>query len=43
MLLYIPDSWIGSLLGGKGIGAIILAGLIGAPTYLNGYAAVPLG
>lgn len=42
MLHYIPAEWIGSILGGTGVGPILLAGLVGAPAYLNGYAAVPL-
>jgi uncharacterized membrane protein YraQ (UPF0718 family) len=42
MLTYVPSDWIGSFLGGAGIGPIILGALVGAPAYLNGYAAVPL-
>ena len=42
MLQYIPTVWSDSLLGGEDIGTIILAGLIGYPAYLNGYAAHPL-
>ncbi len=42
MLTYIPADWIGTFLGGTGIGPIILGALVGAPAYLNGYAAVPL-
>lgn len=42
MLTYIPADWIGTFLGGAGIGPIILGALVGAPAYLNGYAAVPL-
>ena len=30
------------VIGGDGIGPIVLAALVGAPAYLNGYAAVPL-
>jgi len=42
MLEYIPAETIGAVLGGDGIGTIFLGALVGAPAYLNGYAAVPL-
>jgi len=42
MIRYIPAEWVAQALGGEGIGTIVLASLIGAPAYLNGYAAVPL-
>ena len=42
MLEYIPADMIASVLGGNGIGTIFLGALVGAPAYLNGYAAVPL-
>lgn len=42
MLVYVPAEWISSVLGGAGAGPIILGALVGAPAYLNGYAAVPL-
>ncbi len=42
MLTYVPADWIGTFLGGNGIGPIVLGALVGAPAYLNGYAAVPL-
>ncbi|KAA8610292.1 permease [Salipiger aestuarii] len=42
MLRYIPADTIAGLLGGDGIWPILLGALIGAPAYLNGYAAVPL-
>lgn len=42
MLRYVPAEWIASVLGGDGVGTIILGALVGAPAYLNGYAAVPL-
>ena len=42
MLAYVPAEWIAQTLGGTGIGPIILGALVGAPAYLNGYAAVPL-
>ena len=42
MLEYIPADAIAGLLGGDGLGTILLGALVGAPAYLNGYAAVPL-
>lgn len=42
MLRYVPAESIAGLLGGTGPGPILLASLVGAPAYLNGYAAVPL-
>ena len=42
MLEYVPAELIASLLGGSGILPILLGALVGAPAYLNGYAAVPL-
>ena len=42
MLTYVPAEWIGTFLGGDGAWPIILGALVGAPAYLNGYAAVPL-
>jgi uncharacterized membrane protein YraQ (UPF0718 family) len=42
MIHYVPADWIASVLGGNGIGPILLGALVGAPAYLNGYAAVPL-
>ena len=42
MLAYIPAETVAQVLGGDGIGPIFLAALVGAPAYLNGYAAVPL-
>jgi uncharacterized membrane protein YraQ (UPF0718 family) len=42
MIAYIPAELIASVLGGTGIGTIIMGALVGAPAYLNGYAAVPL-
>ncbi len=42
MLKYIPAETIATVLGGDGIGTILLGALVGAPAYLNGYAAVPL-
>lgn len=42
MLRYIPAELIAGVLGGTGIMPILLGALVGAPAYLNGYAAVPL-
>ncbi|MXQ09539.1 permease [Alphaproteobacteria bacterium GH1-50] len=42
MLAYVPAEAIAGVLGGTGVWPVILGALIGAPAYLNGYAAVPL-
>ena len=42
MIAYIPAEMIASVLGGTGFGPILMGALVGAPAYLNGYAAVPL-
>lgn len=42
MLEYLPAEMIAGLLGGSGVWPIFLGALLGAPAYLNGYAAVPL-
>ncbi|WP_443216564.1 permease [Rhodophyticola sp. CCM32] len=42
LIRYIPADLIAGIVGGDGIGSILLAALVGAPAYLNGYAAVPL-
>jgi uncharacterized membrane protein YraQ (UPF0718 family) len=42
MLAYVPAETIASVLGGTGLQPIVLGALVGAPAYLNGYAAVPL-
>lgn len=42
MVRYVPAEWIAGILGGDGIGPILLGATVGAPAYLNGYAAVPL-
>lgn len=42
MLQYVPASMVSSVLGGDGLRPIVLGALVGAPAYLNGYAAVPL-
>lgn len=42
MLTYVPAELIAQILGGDGLKTIVLGALVGAPAYLNGYAAVPL-
>ncbi|MEC3862850.1 permease [Mesobacterium sp. TK19101] len=42
MIHYVPASMIAGVLGGEGVWPVVLGGVIGAPAYLNGYAAVPL-
>ncbi|MDC1482138.1 permease, partial [Ascidiaceihabitans sp.] len=42
MIAYVPAALIASVLGGTGVGPIFMGALVGAPAYLNGYAAVPL-
>lgn len=42
MLRYIPAELIAQVLGGTGLGPILLGAIVGAPAYMNGYAAVPL-
>lgn len=42
MIRYVPAETIAGILGGDGLRPIFLGALVGAPAYLNGYAAVPL-
>ncbi len=42
MLAHVPAESVARLLGGEGIGTVLLAAAVGAPAYLNGFAAVPL-
>ncbi len=42
MIRYIPAELIAQVLGGTGLQPVVLGALVGAPAYLNGYAAVPL-
>ena len=42
MMAYLPASWVVSAVGGGNAFAIPLAAVVGVPTYLNGYAAIPL-
>ncbi len=42
LILYVPASIIGGIVGGEGFGSIVLGALVGMPAYLNSYAAPPL-
>lgn len=42
MVIYVPTSFIEMLVGQESIFAIPLAVVVGIPSYLNGYAAIPL-
>jgi len=42
MVAYAPANAIAKIAGGGDFGSIFTAALIGVPTYLNGYAAIPL-
>lgn len=42
MVAYVPAAAIASVVGGEGLGSIIIGAIVGAPAYLNGYAAPPL-
>jgi len=42
MLAYVPAEWIAGVLGGAGPMPVVLGAVVGAPAYLNGYAAVQL-
>jgi uncharacterized membrane protein YraQ (UPF0718 family) len=42
LIEYIPAETIGALVGGPGVWPVVLGALVGAPAYLNGYAAPPL-
>ncbi len=42
MLAYVPAEMIAGILGGEGVVPVFLGAIVGAPAYLNGYAAVPL-
>ncbi|WP_424944168.1 permease [Aliiroseovarius crassostreae] len=42
MLEYIPAEWVAQVLGGEGLQPIFLGAIVGAPAYLNGFAAVPM-
>ena len=42
MVAYVPAELIAQVLGGTGAGPVVIGALVGAPAYMNGYAAVPL-
>ena len=42
MLAYVSPDWISNYVGADNIFAIPLAAIVGVPSYLNGYAAIPL-
>ncbi|MFZ5963453.1 permease [Thalassococcus sp. BH17M4-6] len=42
MIHYVPAELIAGVLGGDGLWPILMGAVVGAPAYLNGYAAVPL-
>ena len=42
MITYIPAETVARIVGGEGLMPIILSALVGAPAYLNSYAAPPL-
>jgi uncharacterized membrane protein YraQ (UPF0718 family) len=42
LIEYVPAEAIGALVGGPGVMPVVLGALVGAPAYLNGYAAPPL-
>ena len=42
MIAYVSSAWIASYVGPDNWFAIPLAAIVGAPSYLNGYAAIPL-
>ena len=42
MIAYVSTDWIAAYVGSDNAFAIPLAAVVGAPSYLNGYAAIPL-
>ena len=42
MVAYVSSDWIASWVGADNVFAIPLAAVVGVPSYLNGYAAIPL-
>lgn len=42
MLRYVPAEMVARVLGGEGLWPIMMGAIVGAPAYLNGYAAVPM-
>jgi len=42
LILYVPASLIGTIVGGEGFWSIVIGAFVGMPAYLNSYAAPPL-
>lgn len=42
LVTYVPAEAIASVVGGEGVVPVIIGAFVGAPAYLNGYAAAPL-
>ncbi len=42
LVTYVPAEMIAGVVGGEGLGPIVMGALVGAPAYLNGYAAPAL-
>jgi hypothetical protein len=42
LIQYVPAEAIGALVGGDGVASVVVGALVGAPAYLNGYAAPAL-
>ncbi len=42
MIHYVPAQWIAGFVGGEGAWPVVVGALVGAPAYLNGYAAPAL-
>ncbi|WP_211163404.1 permease [Azoarcus taiwanensis] len=42
MLRFLPADWVVQLVGQDGWRSIVVAAVVGVPTYMNGYAALPL-
>lgn len=42
LITYVPAQTIGSMVGGEGFMSIVIGAIVGAPAYLNGYAAPAL-
>ncbi len=42
LIIYVPDTLVASVIGGDGVWPIFVGAIIGAPAYINGYAAPAL-
>ena len=42
LVTYVPAEMIAGVVGGDGLGPVVMGALVGAPAYLNGYAAPAL-